>query len=179
MRRGIAVAIALALAMTFTGWGTDQAQAKKRPNMIEFETMVGLPKAYTGTANPIQGVNGGGLPWIIDSAKGVIGAKGDVRVEVEGLVFDPSDADVVARGLANSNTVAAFMVVVSCRSVDADGNATTVVVSTDPAPATVGLASDGGGNAEIRGQIELPKPCIAPIVFVTSPTGAWFASTGA
>jgi len=26
--------------------------------------------------------------------------------------------------------------------------------------------------------VGLPQPCIAPIVFVTSPTGAWFAATG-
>jgi len=27
--------------------------------------------------------------------------------------------------------------------------------------------------------LELPQPCIAPIVFVTSPGGAWFSITGA
>jgi hypothetical protein len=26
--------------------------------------------------------------------------------------------------------------------------------------------------------VDLPSPCIAPIVFVTSPNGAWFAATG-
>jgi hypothetical protein len=26
--------------------------------------------------------------------------------------------------------------------------------------------------------LELPSPCLAPIVFVTSPGGAWFAVTG-
>jgi hypothetical protein len=34
------------------------------------------------------------------------------------------------------------------------------------------------GDARIRAQIDLPEPCIAPIVFVTSPTNAWFAATG-
>ena len=30
----------------------------------------------------------------------------------------------------------------------------------------------------ISDTIVLPQPCIAPIVFVTSPGGAWFAATG-
>jgi len=34
------------------------------------------------------------------------------------------------------------------------------------------------GNSEIRARVKLPEPCIAPIVFVASPTGAWFAATG-
>jgi hypothetical protein len=36
----------------------------------------------------------------------------------------------------------------------------------------------GGGNAEIEAQLTLPQPCIAPLIFVTSPGGAWFAATG-
>jgi hypothetical protein len=34
------------------------------------------------------------------------------------------------------------------------------------------------GNADIRARVTLPQPCVAPIVFVASPTGAWFAATG-
>ena len=33
-------------------------------------------------------------------------------------------------------------------------------------------------DALIDEVLDLPDPCIAPIVFVTSPTGAWFAVTG-
>ena len=35
-----------------------------------------------------------------------------------------------------------------------------------------------GGDSEIEAALELPSPCIAPIVFVTSPGGAWFGATG-
>jgi hypothetical protein len=45
-------------------------------------------------------------------------------------------------------------------------------------PATTGAASEGGGNADIEADLSLPQPCIAPIVFVTSPGGAWFATIG-
>jgi hypothetical protein len=34
------------------------------------------------------------------------------------------------------------------------------------------------GNAKVEAQLTLPQPCIAPIVFVTSAGGAWFAATG-
>ena len=57
-------------------------------------------------------------------------------------------------------------------------DATIENVSTDLFPATTGAASAGGGNARIRAELTLPQPCIAPIIFVTSPTGSWFAVTG-
>lgn len=48
---------------------------------------------------------------------------------------------------------------------------------TDAFPATQGFASEGGGNAKIEADLALPQPCLAPIIFVTSPGGAWFAVT--
>jgi hypothetical protein len=51
-------------------------------------------------------------------------------------------------------------------------------VMTDPFPATTGPAREGGGNAFIRTMVSLLQPCIASIIFVTSPAGAWFAATG-
>lgn len=51
-------------------------------------------------------------------------------------------------------------------------------ILTDPFPATTGPASAGGGNAEIVADVALPQPCIAPIIFVTSGGGNWFAATG-
>jgi hypothetical protein len=45
-------------------------------------------------------------------------------------------------------------------------------VSTAPFPASA------TGDADINATVSLPSPCIAPIVFVTSPGGAWFAATG-
>lgn len=34
------------------------------------------------------------------------------------------------------------------------------------------------GDAEIETSVALPRLCFAPNVFVTSPTGAWFAVSG-
>jgi len=58
----------------------------------------------------------------------------------------------------------------------ADGAAVIVNRVTAPFPATM------TGNAEFDGNVDLPSPCIAPIVFVTSgtgdPPGGWFSVTG-
>ncbi len=157
-----------------------QAQAKKDnlPKVLEFDTMVGVPRPYTGSANAIRGVPGGGLPWVLSSAKGELSVDGNLEVEVTGLVFDPNDPAVIAAGLANRNTVPAFRAIVSCLSKDLGGAPVTVNLMTEPFPATTGLAGEGGGNSKIEAQLQLPTPCIAPIVFVTSPGGAWFAATG-
>jgi hypothetical protein len=171
------MALILLAVSVFVGGGA--ARAKDTPKLIEFESMVGVPKAYTAPMNnPIRGINGGGLPWVVQEAEGSLSQTGEVRIKIKGLVFDPTDPTVIARGLANTNPVAAFKAIVSCQSVDASGAATVVNVSTNPFPATVGLKSAGGGNSVISQTISLPKPCLAPIVFVTSPGGAWFAVIG-
>ena len=51
-------------------------------------------------------------------------------------------------------------------------SAPTVNVETGLVPAS------STGAAEIDTSVALPSPCFAPIVFVTSPTGAWFAVSG-
>lgn len=141
--------------------------AAKDPKILEFDTMVGLPQAFTGTQNPIRGINGGGLPWTLTSASGELKANGRLEVKVTGLVF-------AAGPNTGSNTVANFRAIVSC--LKADGTVENVM--TGNFPATLGPAISGGGNAKIEADLTLPQPCIAPIVFVTSPGGAWFAATG-
>jgi hypothetical protein len=130
--------------------------------VLKFETMAPVVPPYTGTTNPIRGVNGGGVPWKLSSAEGRLRADGRLSIEVMGLVL-------VSTGVNPSPT---FRGVVSCLSSDAAGEPTTVNVSTDPVPAT------STGNAEIDAKVALPSPCFAPIVFVTSGGGNWFAVTG-
>jgi hypothetical protein len=132
--------------------------------------MTGTPVAYTGARSPIRGVNGGGLPWTLREGKGELRADGRVEVRVRGLVL--ADDPVVPAARRLTNPVATFRVKVSCLTVDAAGLAATVNVTTGDFPATP------AGDAEIEAALDLPVPCIAPIVFVTSPAGAWFASTG-
>jgi hypothetical protein len=146
--------------------------------LLQFDTMAGVSRPYTGATNAIRGVPGGGLPWVLSSARGELWADGRLELKIKGLVFDPFDAVVIERGLANQNTVASFRAIVSCLSKNVDGTAATVNLVTDAFPATTGFLSDGGGDAKIETYVNLPSPCIAPIVFVTSPGGSWFAATG-
>jgi hypothetical protein len=144
-------------------------------DLFKFEKLVGVPRPYTGAANAIRGVAGGGLPWAIGAGEWKLGDGGEAKIEVASLVLDPNDPVVISRGLAGNNPSAAFGATLRCLSVNADGAAVTVNLPTPTAPATTGV---GGGDAEIKGMLQLPSPCIAPIVFVTSPTGSWFAASG-
>ena len=126
--------------------------------------MVGVPQALTGATNPIRGINGGGIPWTLASARGELTTSGHLEIRVSGLVL-ASGAN------AGSNPSAVFRGLVSCLKADA----TIANVSTDAFPATTG---PGGGDAQIEQDLVLPQPCIAPVIFVTSNTGSWFASTG-
>ncbi len=147
------------------------AVGKKPGQILDFQSMVGVTKALGGAAGAIRGINGAGLPWVIDSAKGDLSADGVLEVKVKGLVIDPNDPDAIARGVAGVNPSANFVAVVSClTSTGAIENR-----ASDPFPATTGL---GGGDAKVEVRLDLPEPCIAPIVLVTSPNGQWFAVTG-
>ncbi len=157
---------ACVLAVAFNVGPFSQVRAKQ-PKILEFDSMVGVPQALTGTQSPIRGVNGGGLPWAIGAAHGEITAAGHLEIEVRGLVL--------AAGMnSGRNPIASFRGLVSCLRNDG----TVANVLTEPFPATQGFAAEGGGNADIEADLALPDPCLAPIIFVTSPGGAWFAVTG-
>ena len=158
------LAMVLALSLVFLGSSYSQATAKET-KIMEFSTMVGVPVPYTGATNAIRGVPGGGLPWAIGSASGELKASGKLEITVRGLVL-------AAGANTGKNPVPNFRAIVSCLSKDANGNPTTANVSTGLFPA------DLAGNAEIEATLSLPSPCIAPVIFVTSPGGAWFAATG-
>ena len=55
--------------------------------VLEFDTMVGVSGPFVGSANPIRGVNGGGLPWQIAEGRGELKTTGRLEVEVRGLVL--------------------------------------------------------------------------------------------
>jgi hypothetical protein len=148
------------------------AAAFELPTIFAFNSMVGVPRPYVGGANPVRGISGGGLPWVVGFAIGDLKGNGKLNVLVRGLVIDPNDPAAIAAGKAGTNPSSTFIAIVSCLSKDANGAATTVNVQTKAFPASA------KGNSIIQDTVSLPQPCIAPIVFVASPTGAWFASTG-
>ncbi len=140
--------------------------------VLAFNTMAPVVGPFVPTAtqsNPIRGVNGGGLPWQIDMAHGLLGSDGRLLVQVQGLVL--LDAAPVPENLQGTNPIAMFRAIVSCLTI-VDGAAVTANVVTDPFPATT------TGDSKIQATISLPSPCVAPIIFVGPSATTWFAVTG-
>jgi hypothetical protein len=168
-RRTVSLTLVLALAGVLLILQSAFVAAKGGPKILEWQTMVGVPLAFTGTTNQavIRGVPGGGIPWRLDLGTGELSTNGHLEIKVRGLVL-------AAGANAGTNPVNTFRGLVSCLT----DQAGVVNVSTGNFPATTGAATAGGGNADIEADLDLPNPCIAPIVFVTSSGGSWFAATG-
>jgi hypothetical protein len=137
--------------------------------VLDAKVLAPVVEPYTGAANAIRGVAGGGLPWQLADAEAQVRADGRVHVEVEGLVL--AQRAPVPPALQGTNPIPQFKAIVSCQTI-VGGTAAVANVST---PA---VAASSTGDAEIDATVALPSPCFAPIVFVTSAGGAWFAATG-
>jgi hypothetical protein len=163
MRKKWIVAGVLALALGLIAQASS-AGSGRNATVLKFKTMAGVVAPFLGPANAIRGIPGAGSAWSIDEADGTLKQNGDLEVEVEGLI-------ITATGV---NPVPTFRAVVSCLSIAA-GAAVTLNRVTQPFPANM------AGDAEFEGSVNLPSPCLAPIVFVTTGTGdppAWFSVTG-
>jgi hypothetical protein len=158
------LAVMAALAVPALGLGGGDGR-----KMVDAKVLAPVTEPYTGAANSIRGVPGGGLPWELASGSVDLRASGQLEVEVEGLVL--ARRSPVPLALQGTNPFAQFKAIVSCLTTDA-GTATTTNISTNP------FAVAPTGDGQLDTSVALPSPCFAPIVFVTSPTGAWFAITG-
>jgi hypothetical protein len=140
--------------------------------VLKFSTMTPVTGPYVGPANPVRGVAGGGLPWVITAGTGSLKRDGHLLVRVRGLVL--ARQAPVPPALQGTNPFADFRALVSCQSIGTQNTATVANVSTG------NFKADSAGDSTINTTVSLPRPCIAPIVFVTGPTGtdAWFAVTG-
>jgi hypothetical protein len=171
LRNVAAGAVIAALAMVMAPGGRASAQTPPAPvdTLLDFHQMAPVTSPFIGTANPIRGVAGGALPWAITHADGTLRSDGALEVNVFGLVLanDPS----VPEGQRNTNPNSAFVAIVSCQSV-VGGAPKEVNVTTPQASATP------AGDARIQATVQLPTPCLAPVVFVAGTNGAWFAVTG-
>ena len=138
------------------------AVASDDAQILSGKTMVGVSGPYVGTTSPIRDIGGGGVPWRIAEGKFELESNGRLEVKVRGLV-------VASSGV---NPVKFFRAVLSCQIIDGMGRPAILNVNTDDFPATA------AGDSDIEAQITIPSPCFAPIVFVTSPNGRWFAVSG-
>ena len=161
------VGLAVAVALVAPALGLGSADGRK---VSDAKVLAAVSEPYTGSANAIRGLAGGGLPWEIGDATADLRADGRLHVDVEGLVL--ARRSPVPANLQGTNPIPQFKAIVSCLTTTSGGAATTSNISTPLA------AASPTGDAEIDASVDLPSPCVAPIVFVTSPGGAWFAVTG-
>lgn len=177
MMNRVMLGLVLLLPLILSGQDASAAgmgnQTMQRATILEFETMVGVHGPFLGQINPIRGINGGGLPWVLEEGEGRLRADGKLSVKVRGLII-PASAPSTAAG---TNPAPFFLAAVSCMTTDGGMNMLTQNVFTTPAETTM-LGDPRNGDANIKAMVALPSPCIAPILFVTSPTGAWFSVTG-
>ncbi|MEO8267110.1 MAG: hypothetical protein ABI706_16520 [Ilumatobacteraceae bacterium] len=169
MKSRVRVIAGAALALAVIGGTAGITLARDNDHTLyRADVMAGVTSPYTGTANPIRGINGGGAPWVIADSEIRVRTSGRVDVEVEGLVIGPGGP----AALVGINPAPLMKVRVSCLSTDAAG-AATVNVESETFPV------DAAGNGKARVHVDLPSPCYAPIVFVANAAGAWFAVSGA
>jgi hypothetical protein len=105
----------------------------------------------------INGVIGGGAPWVINQGTAILTGDGHLVVRVNGLVLSSNHTNPLANGRA----------IVTC-----NGQAP---ITTDSVPFSP------AGNAFVATTIRLPSPCLSPTVFFAGITGAgdrWLAVTG-
>jgi hypothetical protein len=158
MRRYLILVLGAVLAVAMMAQAPGASSDGRK--VLQFDTMAPVTGPFVGSANPIRDINGGGLPWKIDQGKGKLTSGGDVDVRVRGLVL-----------LDGENPAPFFQAIVSCLTIDGDQVAT-VNVATDPFPASP------TGDSHMKDSVELPSPCVAPIVFVGPNATTWFAATG-
>jgi len=168
MRKLLAATIVAALVVLLGLALQSTASGSGGKDVLEWDVLAPVDGPFVGTGAPVRGVPGGGLPWQIDRASGELRSDGRLEVRVEGLVL--ARKDPVPANLQGTNPIPQFRAVVSCLTPDSpvDGQN----VATAPFPASP------QGDARVKTTVDLPDHCIAPIVFVTSPTEAWFAATG-
>ena len=168
--RWLLAALGVALVSLVPVLGASAPAGADPGTILKVTSMTPVTGPYVGAANPIRGVPGGGLPWIITAGNGALKSGGHLLVHLRGLFL--ADQPPVPPALQGTNPVPDFEAIVSCQTISAAGAATITNVSTAAFPAST------GGNSDINATVSLPHPCIAPIVFVGSSTFGWFAATG-
>jgi hypothetical protein len=168
----LAAAGAAALVSGLAVQGVAASTGPGPATVVKFATMTPVTGPYVGPANPVRGVPGGGLPWVLTAATGSLKSDGHLLVMVRGLVL--ADQPSVPPALRLTNPFADFRALVSCQSIGPGNTAVITNVSTGD------FKADPAGDSKIDATVNLPRPCIAPIVFVTGPSGVdvWFAATG-
>jgi len=166
-RKMMLAALAISLVLS-TGAA---ASAAGNATVLRFGTMYGVDGPFLGSTNAIRGVSGDNLPWEIPRVQGLLTADGRLIVTVKGLVFKSEDP--VPPDLQGINDAPEFRALVSCLTETPQDTVVVENVTTQGFPAT------RSGDSFINEKLDLPNPCVAPIVFILpGDEDDWFAVTG-
>ena len=139
--------------------------------LLAFNSMVGVDAPFLGNTNPIRGLNGDTDPWGIRSGTGTLDTNGHLAIQIKGLVFtDNENPSEIGK-----NDEAEFRAVVSCMTLHGTGASTTV---TESSVTTPGFKATSSGNGAIRTHVDLPDPCLEPVILIVGNQGEWLAVTG-
>ncbi len=156
MSRSIRTAAVLALGAALLVGGTALGDSG---GVKTFDaSLAGIP---AGAAAMFPGITGGGAPWKLEKGDARLFSDGRLQVEVHGLVL-------AAGPNVGKNPFPTGRAFVSC-------NGGAVVVGSS----VVDYSPEG--DASVNERIELPAPCLGPVVFFAGITGGgprWFAVTG-
>jgi hypothetical protein len=154
-----------------TGAGADELKPHLPQLILRFQTMYGVDGPFVGDANPIRDVVGDEAPWEIAFVRGRLFANGHLFILVRGLVF--KDDPRAPAGFVGKNDEGTFRGLVSCLTEEGEDKVVTKNVVTAEFPANI------NGDSLIRADLELPNPCVAPIVMVLAGSeDKWFSVTG-
>ncbi len=169
--RKVLIWIAFFSLVSFSVVAGTGAEVKGAKKILAFHTMFGVDGLFVGEANPVRDIVGDDLPWeVAKFARGKLDTKGHLEILVKGLVFkdDPS-VPVELRGI---NDESEFRGLVSCPT-EENGSVVIKNVITEGFPANV------SGDSFINTDIELPAPCVAPVIMILAGSeDKWFAMTG-
>jgi hypothetical protein len=153
--RSVVVAVVSVIGLGAGGLAT--ASAHEAHPIVQFASMSTVTADEVNTVND-RGITAGGKPWAITSGSGALDSDGTLHVDVTGLVIPVAPFN-------GTNPVASFGATVSC--ITSHHVIVNVIAGTFP--------TNAAGDATIDATVSLPHPCTQAVVFVTSPSGAWFA----
>jgi hypothetical protein len=164
-------ALAAVVASSIAAQPARENREHRARKLLEFQTMYGVDGPFLGEENAIRDVEGDEAPWVIQSASGSLDTAGHLRIRVRGLVF-ADDPLVQPPSLVGTNDEDEFRGLVSCLTEVGDSVETRNVM-------TGGFKATESGDSTIDAHLDLPNPCVAPIVFVLAGSeNKWFAVTG-
>jgi hypothetical protein len=145
--------------------------SKSQGLVLSFKNMFPVSGPFVDPSD-IRGIRGDSLEWMINkSIKGQLFANGRLVIKVQGLVQVGNPP--------NSETE--FRAAVSCLTTGTDANSNPVVETANVITSS-GFSADASGKANIQAKLNLPSPCVAPVVMILNGNKAegdfWLAVTG-